>query len=200
MSVVDTAVGNSRAPLDAAASAADPLASRYARAFYEYVDERGALPEVMGEVRALLALIGESAALRAFLSDRTLDVRQSTEGLEAVLAAQGFGDALRRFAGVVAANRRLVRLADFLAAVLAFDASRRGELVVEVRSAQTLTPAQRATLQARLAEAGYARVSIAEYVAPELIGGLVVRIGASLFDTSIRGRLSRIQNVMKGAA
>ncbi|AQS89471.1 ATP synthase F1 subunit delta [Neoasaia chiangmaiensis] len=199
MTVVESGAETARSP-QTQVDAADGLADRYAKALFEFAEERSILPDVLAQVRSLVKLIGESASLRDFLANRTLDVRQTVKALDAVLAAQGFGEAVRHFGGVVARNRRLPHLAGILTAVLAIDARRRGEMVAEVRSAQPLTPAQRAGLQARLAEAGYARVAIVEQVAPELIGGLVVRIGAKLFDTSIRGRLARMQNVMKGAA
>ncbi len=176
------------------------MAQRYALALYDYADEKSVLPEVLDQVRALRKLIAESASLREFLADQSLDSRQAGQGLEAVLNAQGFSETLKRFVAVIARNRRVARVDEILGAVLALDAKRRGETIAEVRSAQPLTAGQRSALQTRLAEAGYARVSMIERVEPELIGGLVVQIGAKLFDTSIRGRLTRIQNAMKGAA
>ncbi len=176
------------------------MAQRYALALYDYADEKSVLPEVLDQVRALRKLIAESASLREFLADQSLDSRQAGQGLEAVLNAQGFSETLKRFVAVIALNRRVARVDEILGAVLALDAKRRGETIAEVRSAQPLTAGQRSALQTRLAEAGYARVSMIERVEPELIGGLVVQIGAKLFDTSIRGRLTRIQNAMKGAA
>jgi len=194
-----TVVGTTEAP-SGRVDAVDDVAARYAKALFEFAEEHSTLPDVLTQVRALSDLMGRSAPFRIFLGDRRLDVRQAEKAVSAVLVAQGFGETLRRFVGVVARNRRLNRLADILSGVLALDARRRGEMVAQVRSAQPLTTTQRADLQARLAEAGYSKVSMVEQVEPELIGGLVVRIGARLFDTSIRGRLARIQNVMKGAA
>lgn len=194
-----TVVGTTDAP-KGGVEAASGLASRYALALYDYAAERSVLPDVLDQVRSLRKLIAESVPLRDFLNDQTLDSRQSAKAFDAVLRAQGFGDTICQFANVVARNRRLSRLSEILGAVMALDAHRRGEIVAEVRSAQPLNVAQRTNLQTRLAEAGYARVSIHERVEPELIGGLVVQIGAKLFDTSIRGRLTRLQHAMKGAA
>ena len=59
---------------------------------------------------------------------------------------------------------------------------------------------QRQQLRARLIEAGYGNVNIHEAVEPDLLGGLVVRIGARLYDTSLKSRLQRLQYAMKGAA
>ena len=59
---------------------------------------------------------------------------------------------------------------------------------------------QREQLRARLIEAGYGNVNILESVDPTLLGGLVVRVGARLYDTSLKSRLQRLQYAMKGAA
>jgi F-type H+-transporting ATPase subunit delta len=59
---------------------------------------------------------------------------------------------------------------------------------------------QRQNLRARLIEAGYGNVNIVEQVDPSLLGGLVIKIGARLYDTSLKSRLQRLQFAMKGAA
>lgn len=195
VTVVETAL----APMDNM-NATGGMAYRYALALYDYAEEKGTLAQVLDQVRALRGLIAGSSALRAVLHDQSLDSRQVGKAVSSALEAQGFNETILRFTGVIAKNRRIGRLDDILSSVLSLDAKRRGETVAEIRSAEPLSAVQRSTLQARLAEAGYTRVSMVERVQPELIGGLVVQIGAKLFDTSIRGRLTRIQNAMKGAA
>jgi len=176
------------------------LAQRYARALYDYASEQGALSDVLAQVQGLRDAISQSADLRTFLADSRLDAHRSSEVAGALTEKLGFGDAVRRFVGVIAANHRLADLAAILDGVLALDASLRGETVAEIRSAQPLTDMQRSQLQARLAEAGYSRVSMSERTDASLIGGMTVRVGSTLFDTSIAGRLTRLQNAMKGAA
>ncbi|MBS1065701.1 ATP synthase F1 subunit delta [Gluconobacter kondonii] len=176
------------------------LAQRYARALYDLASEQGNLPDVLGEVKALRTAISESDDLRKFLADARLDIRQGQTVSNVLMSKLGFGDVLRRFVGVIAENRRLPDLASILDGVLALDAALRGEVVAEVRSAQPLNDTQRSQLQARLAEAGYSRVSMTEHTDATLLGGMTVRIGSTLFDTSIAGRLTRLQNAMKGAA
>ena len=79
-------------------------------------------------------------------------------------------------------------------------AERRGIITAHVASAHPLSDVQRQQLRARLIEAGYGNVNIIEAVEPDLLGGLVVRIGARLYDTSLKSRLQRLQYAMKGAA
>ncbi|EHH66976.1 ATP synthase delta chain [Gluconobacter morbifer G707] len=176
------------------------VAQRYARALYDYASEQASLSDVLKEVRGLRDAISQSDDLRKFLADARLDIRRSREVASALVTKLGFGDVLCRFVGVVAENLRLGDLATILDGVLALDARLRGEVPAEVISAQPLTDMQRSQLQARLAEAGYSRVSLTERTDASLIGGMTVRVGSTLFDTSIAGRLTRLQNAMKGAA
>jgi len=107
---------------------------------------------------------------------------------------------VRDFVGVIAANRRLRALRQIVAAFADLVAQRRGIITAHVASAHPLNDLQRQQLRARLIEAGYGNVNIHEAVEPDLLGGLVVRIGARLYDTSLKSRLQRLQYAMKGAA
>lgn len=176
------------------------VAGRYATALYELADDRRVLDEAVEQAEALSRLINQSAPLRALLANPVLDNAASAKALDAVLAQQGFGTLIRNFTGVVVANRRQNQLDSILAAFAALVAERRGIVVASVSSAHPLSDLQRTQLQARLTEAGYGRVNIQERVDPALLGGLVVRVGARLYDASLRSRLARLQYAMKGAA
>ncbi len=176
------------------------LAGRYAAALYGLADERREIDATVDQMEALGRLIDENALLCRLLSSPLIDVAQSRAALHAVLEQQGFGKMVLDFAGVVASNRRLPVLRSIVAAFAALVAEKRGVVVATVASAHKLTDVQREQLRARLIEAGYGSVNIQESVDPALLGGIVVRIGARLYDTSLKSRLQRLQYAMKGAA
>jgi F-type H+-transporting ATPase subunit delta len=176
------------------------LAGRYALALYEYADGMGWLDRVIEEMDALGRLIDESAAFRAFLANPLIDVQEGTKAVRAVLLAQGFGTIMQDFVGVVAHNRRLFFLRPLVQAFADLVDKKRGVVRAEVISAHPLTDLQSTQLRARLTEAGYGRIQINETVDPSLLGGLVVKLGARLYDTSLKSRLQRLQYAMKGAA
>ena len=91
-------------------------------------------------------------------------------------------------------------LRSIIAAFSGLVADKRGVVVAEVETAHPLTDLQEQQLRARLIEAGYGRVNIVKRVDPSLLGGLVVKVGARLYDTSLKSRLQRLQYAMKGAA
>jgi F-type H+-transporting ATPase subunit delta len=144
--------------------------------------------------------VDASADFRRLLESPLIDVNQARTAALAMLAQEGFGKTVQDFVGVVASNRRLRNLREMIAAFAALVAEKRGVVVARVETAHPLSTVQREQLRARLIAAGYGRVEIEERVDPALLGGLVVRVGARLYDSSLKSRLQRLQYAMKGAA
>ena len=176
------------------------LADRYAAALYAHADDERQLDAVVQEMDSLGRLIDSSADFRRLIESPLIDVGTATKAATAVLQAQGFGKAVRDFVGVIAANRRLNALRAIVGAFASLVATRRGIVTAHVATAHPLNDVQRQQLRARLIEAGYSNVNIDEQIQPDLLGGLVVKIGARLYDTSLKSRLQRLQYAMKGAA
>jgi F-type H+-transporting ATPase subunit delta len=176
------------------------LPGRYAAALYDLADERRELDTVVDQMEALGRLIDESQPFRRLLLSPLVDVMQARNAANAVLTEQGFGKTVNDFVGVIANNRRLSVLRAIVTAFATLVAQKRGVVTATVASAHALSDVQREQLRARLIEAGFGNVNIQESVDPALLGGLVVRVGARLYDTSLKSRLQRLQYAMKGAA
>ena len=176
------------------------LTDRYAAALYAHADENHALDTVVYQMENLGRMIDGSADFRRLLESPLIDVKTATSAAQAVLVNEGFGKEVRDFVGVISVNRRLRALRDIVSAFAVLVAERRGIVTAHVASAHPLNDVQRQQLRARLIEAGYGNVNIDERVEPDLLGGLIVRIGARLYDTSLKSRLQRLQYAMKGAA
>jgi F-type H+-transporting ATPase subunit delta len=176
------------------------LTDRYAAALYAHADEQHALEVVVADMEGLGRLIDASPDFQRLLNSPLIDVHQAMRAALAVLEQEGFSKQVRDFVGVIAANRRLRNLRDIVTAFARLVSERRGIVTAHVASAHPLSDVQRQQLRARLIEAGYGNVNIHESVEPDLLGGLVVRVGARLYDTSLKSRLQRLQYAMKGAA
>ncbi|QDH14348.1 ATP synthase F1 subunit delta [Formicincola oecophyllae] len=176
------------------------LAQRYARAFCDYLPAKGDNSETMQQVRALRDAIQGDPAFQAWLNDPRLNDDSARRIAEELANALHLDDALLRLIGVVGENGRLPELGEILEAVLLLDAKRRGIVPVEVATATPLTDHQRQQIQNTLTDAGYQHIVMTERQDSSLIGGMTVRVGSVLFDSSIAGRLTRLQNAMKGAA
>jgi len=176
------------------------LAGRYAAALYDLADEEGSLDQTVEQAEALGRLIDDNADFRRLLETPLIDIKQGIAASRAVLLAENFSPIIVRFVCVIAANRRLSKLRTIVTAFASLVAQKRGVVTAQVSTAHGLTDVQREALRARLIESGYGRVNIAEHVDPSLLGGIVVKIGARLYDSSLKSSLQRLKFIMKGAA
>jgi len=118
--------------------------------------------------------------------------------MAALLEKAGIGVTVRHFVGVAAQHRRLFLLRTMIDAFLATLAARRGELSAEVSSAAPLEASQVEALKAQLAKAMGKAVNLDFKVDPALLGGLVVKVGSRMVDSSLRSKLQRLELAMKG--
>lgn len=181
------------------------LAARYALAMAALADEKrgtdpGAVDRIAADLDRLFALWRDDASFRAFVGDPRLNSGQQRSGAFAIIDRAGIGAEVRNLVGVLITNRRLGALPQVAQAFGALLAAKRGQQIAEVTTAHPLTDTQRAQVTARLTEAGYSGVKLVEAVDPSILGGLVVKIGSRLYDSSIKSKLLRLQYAMKGAA
>jgi F-type H+-transporting ATPase subunit delta len=175
------------------------VAERYATALYDLADETKSLDAVAQDLRNLKNLIAGSPDLRRFLRSPLIGRQAQTRAMQAVLEAAKTSDLVRRFVGVVGGHRRLFALPGMIDAFLRQLAKRRGEVTVHVSSARPLSAEQSAQLTDALKKAVGQKINIESKVEPELIGGLVVRVGSRMVDTSIRTQLQRLRRALRAA-
>jgi F-type H+-transporting ATPase subunit delta len=175
-------------------------AARYAQALYNLAFDQNALDDVVAQMQNLGQLIDESADFRRLLESPLIDLNQARAAVFAVLGSYGFGKIVHDFVGVVTLNRRLALLRAIVTAFADLVAAKRGVITATVTTAHPISDVQEQQIRARLIESGYGQVQIVKRVDTSLLGGMVLRIGARLYDTSLKSRLQRLQYAMKGAA
>ena len=182
-------------------SATTGVAGRYASALFELADNARALDQVAQDLDTFKKLLAESPELSRLIASPVIGRANQEKGLLAVLDAVGIAGLTRNFIGTVARNGRARELPAMATAYLAELSRRRGETSARVTSAVPLTAAQQQQLAESLHQVlGGAKVSIDAHVDPDILGGLVVKVGSRLFDSSIRSKLQRLQLAMKGVA
>jgi len=174
------------------------LQGRYASALFDLANESGAVAAVESDLEKLDEAILASDDLSALIRNPQISREAAAQAVDGVGGLLGLSDLTRKFLGVLATNRRLSALPDVVRAFAAIAAAARGEVTAEVTSAHPLSPAQLKTLTAKLKEREGKDVKIKANVDPEVLGGLVVRIGSTQIDSSIRTRLNTLANAMKG--
>ncbi|MDE0809666.1 MAG: F0F1 ATP synthase subunit delta [Alphaproteobacteria bacterium] len=180
------------------ASNSQGLAARYASALYELAEGENALDNVAADLTRLRQLIAESPDLERLIRSPAMSRDDQAKGMAAVLEKGSAHVLTQKFVGAVAMNRRMFSIADMTKAFLDELARRRGEVAAEVTSAVELTKKQIGSVNAALREAVGQKVAVNHAVDPSLIGGLVVRVGSCMIDSSIKTKLQRLQFAMKG--
>lgn len=174
------------------------LAARYAAALFALADEQRQVDQLASDLRALKAMIADSDDLRALLRSPLIKRDAQGRAMAAVMQQAGLSELARRFVGLVVANRRLFALPRMIDAFLADLARRRGEVRAEVAAARPLSEAQQQALGAAIRKIVGGTVAVDVKIDPSLIGGLVVKIGSRMIDSSLKTKLQRLQLAMKG--
>ncbi len=179
------------------ASISSGIAQRYAAAVFEIVKEENALAALETNLDDLAAALDVSEDLRDLLSSPVYSREAQGAAITAVADKMGLLPALRNVLGLMAAKRRLFVVPALIAVLREKIAEEKGEVTAEVTSAQALTEDQAAKLAETLKAKVGRDVKIKATVDDALIGGLVVKVGSKMIDTSIRSKLQSLQNAMK---
>jgi F-type H+-transporting ATPase subunit delta len=174
------------------------IAGRYATALFELARDGGALDQVADDMTAIAAMIDESDDLTRLLRSPVIAAADQGRALAAVLEKAGVGDMTRKFVGVVSQNHRLFALRDMCKVFRTLLARHRGELVAEVTSAHALSDQQMASIKAELTAAMKTDVSLENRVDEGILGGMIVRIGSRMVDSSLRTKLQNLKFAMRG--
>ena len=176
------------------------VAARYALALFELAEEQRKLDRVADDLKSIDSLVSENTDLQKLLNNPIVSRAESGKTMAALLDRTGADPLTRNFIGLVAANRRLFALSGMIRAYIAELAGRRGEVAAEVVAAHALSPAQQESLETALRGAVGGKVALSVDVDPGLIGGLVVKIGSRMVDSSLKTQLEKMKLAMKGAA
>jgi len=176
------------------------VATRYAGALYELAEPKNQLDDVAKSLKTVKSLLNDSGDLRRLVASPIIGRDKQAKAMAAILSKAGVADLVSRFVGVVAKNGRLAALGEIADAFLRLLAVRRGEVTVEVRTAQPLAEREMQALGQALKPIAGDKVAFDVKVDPSILGGLIVRVGSRMFDSSLRTKLQRLQLAMKGVA
>jgi F-type H+-transporting ATPase subunit delta len=143
-------------------------------------------------------MIDESEDLRRLVRSPVFSAEEQIKGLAAVLGKAGVSQLTQNFFKLTARNRRLFAVSDMGKAFIALVARERGEVTAEVTSAHALTDAQVQVLKDTLRSSAGKNVRLQTRVDGSLLGGLIVKIGSRMIDSSLRTKLNSLKVAMKG--
>jgi F-type H+-transporting ATPase subunit delta len=173
------------------------VAGRYATAIFELALEGKALDKVAADLDRFTEAMGAFDDLARLVKSPVFTAEEQARALAAILDKLKIGGLTRNFLLLVAKNRRLRAATDIIRAFRAMLAQHRGEINASVASASKLAAGQVTALKQALKAALGKEVVLEQSVDPGLLGGLVVKVGSRMIDTSLRTRLNSLKVAMK---
>ena len=173
------------------------MAGRYATALFELAREENAIDQVMADLDRFDALIAESSDLLRLVRSPVFSAEDQQKALAAVLDRAGISGLAGNFLRLVTANRRLFAVRDMVRALRALVAYHKGEVTAQVTVAEQLADRHVAALTDALKSVTGKDVTLDIKVEPAIIGGLVVKVGSRMVDTSLKTKLNSIKHAMK---
>ncbi len=156
-----------------------------------------AIDAVKADLDQFAALIAESPDLLRLVRSPVLSADEQLRALSAVLQRAGIGGLAERFLKLVTTNRRLFAVRDMVKGFRALVAEHKGEATAEITVAEQLRDEHVAALRAALKAVSGKDVDLAVKIDPAILGGLVVKMGSRMVDTSLRTKLNAIRHAMK---
>ncbi|MCZ8315891.1 F0F1 ATP synthase subunit delta [Phreatobacter sp.] len=173
------------------------MAGRYASALFELASEAGQVDKVQADLGRFVALLEGSEDLRRLVKSPVFSSDDQSKAVAAILAKAGIDGIAANLIKVVAANRRLFAIESIIRGFNALVAKSRGEVVAEVTVAEALSPTHTSSLSSALKDVLGKEPKIAVKVDPAILGGLIVKVGSRMIDTSLRTKLNAIRTAMK---
>jgi F-type H+-transporting ATPase subunit delta len=186
-----------RADVSEPASISAGIAARYASAVFEIAKEGKGLTALESDTDALDAALKASADLRDLIGSPVYTRDVQAGAIAAIAAKMGLSVTVRNTLALMASKRRLFVLPQLVARLRDMIADEKGEVTADVTAAQPLTKAEADKLAATLKKTFGKTVKLNASVDESLIGGLIVKVGSKMIDTSIRAKLASLQNAMK---
>lgn len=186
-----------RVDVSESASISLGIASRYASALFELAKEDGALKALESDTSALTETLDSSADLRGMIASPMVSREDQSNAIGAIAAKMGLSALMANTLSLMADKRRLFVLPQLLSALTEMIATEKGEVTAEVTAARALSAAQSKKLAETLKARVGKTVKLKTTVDESLIGGLVVKLGSTMIDTSVKAKLAALQNAMK---
>jgi F-type H+-transporting ATPase subunit delta len=175
------------------------VSGRYATALFELARDEKSIDAILADLDTFDAMLADSADLKRLVRSPVFSAEVQMKALDAVMDKAGISGTSAKFLRVLTANRRLFAVSDVIRAFRALVANFKGEATAEVTVAEQLNDRNLDALKAALKTVTGKDVALNVKVDPSIIGGLVVKLGSRMVDSSLRTKLNSIKHAMKEA-
>ena len=171
-------------------------AERYSLALYELASENNVLPKVEDQSLAILNLISSSKDFSNLIKDPTNNQEDLLKIIENISNDNKFENLLKSFLSFLVLKRRFFYVEQILNSFIETCSQKRGELKAELKSSKELSNNEISKITDELTKSFNSKIKLNYKCDKSLIGGLIVQVGSTMVDTSIKNKLQQIENRM----
>ena len=168
----------------------------YSQALFELANESNLANDIENQVSAILELIRKSKDIKEFIKDPTNKIKDQLKIMNAISDQFKFNELLKKFLGLVVSKRRFFYIEKILNDFLIICLNARGEIQAELSAAKNLNENEINNIKNELSSTFGSNIKLKHKYDPSLIGGLIIKVGSIMIDTSVKNKLQKIEKKM----
>jgi len=177
----------------------DLISDRYALAFYDLASEKKVIDSILENLQKIKKLINDSKELSLLIKSPLISSNDKLEILIKLTSSFNLNELSITFLRVISNNKRFASLLSIISQFININSNKRGEVLADITSADELSDGQRVNIKDQLKNILGNRLSLNFKVDKKIIGGLIIKVGSKMIDTSLANKVNKLKTAMKGA-
>ena len=168
----------------------------YSQALYELASENNLIDDIEKQVSSILELISKSKEFNDLIKDPTNKIEDQLEVMNKISDQFKFNELVKKFLGFIISKRRFFYVEKILNDFLTICSNAKGEIQAELSVAKELNESEINNIKNELSSIFDSKIKLEHKYDPSLIGGLIIKVGSTMIDTSIKNKLQQIEKKM----
>ena len=177
----------------------DLVSDRYASALYDLAAEKKLVDPVLGDLSNLKNILNENKELRLVIKSPLISSSDKLNIFETLLKKINANELTSTFVKVIEKNKRFSNLASIIVQFININSQKRGDVLADITSADELNDDQKNNITNQLKSILGDKLSLSFDVDKNIMGGLIVKVGSKMIDTSLANKINKLKIAMKGA-
>ena len=180
-------------------SSGDMISDRYGSALYDIAAENKCIEEILNDFESVEKVMNESSELRHVIRSPLVNSDEKLNILLKIFSQLNFNNLTTTFLKVLDNNKRISNISSIILKFKKINSEKRGDIVASVTSANELSEDDKNNITNQLKSSLGQKLSLNFDVDKDIIGGLIVKVGSKMIDTSIANKINKLKIAMKGA-
>ena len=180
-------------------SSGDLISERYGSALYDLASEKKCIDSILNDFEVAEKVLKESSELRQVIRSPLVNSDEKLNILLKIFSQSNLHDLTTTFLKVLSDNKRISNLISIILQFKKINSEKRGDITADITSADELSEDEKNNITNQLKNSLGQKLSLNFDVDKDIIGGLIVKVGSKMIDTSIASKINKLKIAMKGA-